>query len=98
MADFGISEALLALSVAGAAASAYGAYSQGQAASAADRTNAQIQAQDAAIATSQAAAQANQDAQNNKRVLGQISADYAAAGVDPNSGTSLSVQIGRAHV
>jgi hypothetical protein len=90
--DLGIPEALaIAGTVASTAITAYGASQAADAQSKADSFNAEVAAQQAKNATDQANAQAQIDEQNTRRQLGQISADYGAAGVDPNQGTAAAV-------
>lgn len=92
MADFGIGEYLAIATIAATAVSAYASYQQGQAISAGYNYNSQVANAQATIDTQQAEAQARADKQQTQRQLGQISADYAASGIDPSSsGTPLAV-------
>jgi len=62
------------------AVSAYGAYQQGQAANAAAQYNAQINTQNAQIASQDAALQAQQQDRQNRLRLGSITAAQGASG------------------
>lgn len=78
--------------VAGAGVSAYGQYSQGQAAKSAAEFNAQVAKNNASSAEMSAAADAQQLLSRNKRLQGSQIAGMAAAGIDPNSGSASDVQ------
>lgn len=97
--DFGISEMLLAASVAGAATSGAGAYEQGQARAADARYQAQVARNNRMVADENAAlaaqsGEARESSQNMKTAqsVGGIRAGFGASGVDVNTGSAATVQ------
>lgn len=89
----------VATSVAGAGVGAYGAIKQGEATSNAEKYNAQVATNNAAIAEQSAQragaagnAQAEQASLKTRATVGAIKANQAASGVDVNSGSSLDVR------
>lgn len=87
----GISEAGVALAVVGAASSAYGAYNQQNSANKADAYNAQVAEYQQQQATQLGQVQAEQNDQQVNALRGRQVAAYAAAGVDPDSGSAVTV-------
>ena len=59
-------------------------------------TNAQIQQENATIATGQAQGQAAIQKQNTEIIEGNVAAGYGAAGIDPTEGSPLDVMAGQA--
>lgn len=99
MADFGVSEFALAASATAAATSAYGAYQQGQASSAAAtyqaavaRNNQIVANQNATYATQQGQAMEASKREQTAQLLGKERAMAGAAGVDSSSGSPLRLQ------
>lgn len=82
---------MAATGVAGAGVSAYGAYRQGQAQSAALDYNAQVAAQNAQATKEKAAYDVEQSQRRAKIIMGKQIAAYGKAGVDVGSGSPLEV-------
>ncbi len=78
-------------SIAGTAVSAYGTYSAGQQKKSAYEYNAQVATADAAAVRAKAAREEEISRARVSRLKGTQRAMFAAAGVDPNSGTPLGV-------
>ena len=95
MADFGIGEGIalagLVTSAAAAGVSAYSSYQQQNAANAANAYNQQVAQDQASQATQLGVIQAEENDQQTQQLIGQQKAAYAAAGVDVNSGSPLTV-------
>lgn len=75
----------------GAAASAAGSISSGMAQQSAERYNAQVDQNNATQAQEAADAQSQVSEQQTASKLAQQKVDYAASGVDPNTGTPVDV-------
>lgn len=95
----------LAATAVGTAVSAYGAYQQGQAASAAAdyqaqvaRNNAIIARQNANAAVDAAAAKAQDNDMRTRAMLGEALASQGANGLDVNTGSAVDVRAGTAQV
>lgn len=82
----------LALTAASAGIGAYGAYSSGQAQKDAANYNAAVQKNQAATAAQQAEFDAGQIRDRNRRLVATQRANFAANGVDPDSGSAVDVQ------
>lgn len=92
--------AMLAVGLAGAAVSAYGAYQQGQSQKAQMNYEAQVQQQNALVAqqnqrwaAAQGASEAQQQSLESAQRQGQIRAAMGANDVDVNSGSALGVTL-----
>lgn len=90
---------MIAMTLGSAAMSAYGAYEQGQATSAADKYNAQLASKNALVAKQNATiagqsgeAKAAASELHTRAATGAIKANEAASGVDVNSGSAVDVQ------
>ena len=81
----GIEEVALIASLASAAVASYGAYQQGQQAKASANYNAQVDTQNAQIASEQATAQAKQDDRANYMRVSAAEAEYGASGTSGGS-------------
>lgn len=86
----GISEIALALAVVGTAATAYGAYAQGQAADKAAQYNAQVASDAATTAQQQAQMAAQAQQRQASLVIGAARAGYGASGIT-SEGSPLDV-------
>ena len=82
----------LGIATVAAGASAYSSYEQQSAANSANSYNAQVAKDQAAQATQLGTIQAQENDQQTAQLQGQQRAAYAAGGVDPNSGSALTVQ------
>lgn len=77
------------VAAAGAATSAVGAYSAGQQKEAADKYNAQVSENNAAMLQQQAAAESERVKDRGRRIMASQRAALSAAGVDIDSGSSV---------
>jgi hypothetical protein len=91
--------------IAGAGVSAYGAYETGQATSASDAYQAQVAANNAALAKQQSKLdiqsgeiQAVDQGLKTKATVGQEKAAQGASGIDPNAGSAVDVRAGTAEM
>lgn len=86
-----VSTTLITLALVSAAVSAYGAYYSAQSQSDAAKYNAAVANNNAAAAAQQGEFDAQQIRDRNKRILAQQRNAFAAAGVDPDSGSASDV-------